>query len=121
VADTGVGIKVKDQANLFKLFGMANDNKNLNPNGCGIGLTVSQKYLEKLDGSIALTSKYGKGTQTTFVIPLIKDEEEKPVLAILTSSSLSQEDTVILDERTLKDSLKITKYDSIVPKKNKFL
>ena len=33
VIDTGVGIKEEDQAQLFKLFGMAKSDRGLNPNG----------------------------------------------------------------------------------------
>jgi two-component system sensor histidine kinase/response regulator len=62
VNDTGIGIKKEDQKKLFKLFGMVKNTNNLNPNGCGIGLTVSQKYLEKLGGAIYLESSYGRGT-----------------------------------------------------------
>ena len=42
VSDTGVGIKKEDQEKLFKLYGMIKENSNLNPNGTGIGLTVSK-------------------------------------------------------------------------------
>ena len=42
VSDTGIGIKPEDQTKLFKLYGMVRENKGLNPNGTGIGLTVSK-------------------------------------------------------------------------------
>ena len=44
VSDTGIGIKEKNQSKLFKLFGMVknNEQKDINPNGSGIGLTVSK-------------------------------------------------------------------------------
>ena len=45
---------------------------NLNPNGSGIGLTVSKKYLKYLGGDINLSSIYGKGTIVRFCIPLIQ-------------------------------------------------
>ncbi|CAI2385935.1 unnamed protein product [Moneuplotes crassus] len=73
VTDTGVGIKKSEQKKLFKLFGMADSDKNMNPNGCGIGLTISKKYIEKLGGSIKLSSVYKKGTTTKFTIPISSD------------------------------------------------
>lgn len=56
VKDTGIGIREKDQGKLFKLFGMLEDSQSMNPNGCGIGLTVSKKYVEKLGGQIRIKS-----------------------------------------------------------------
>ena len=81
VEDTGIGIKEEHQSKLFKLFGMIHDydqqdELNLNPNGSGIGLTVSKKYLEYLNGDINLKSELNKGTTVCFYIPLIKDEPD---------------------------------------------
>ena len=69
VKDSGIGIKDEDQDKLFKLFGMVSDNEEINPHGCGIGLTVCQKFVEKLQGTIKLKSKFGKGTKVSFRIP----------------------------------------------------
>ena len=52
IKDTGLGIKDEDKPKLFSLFGMVSEVKGLNPNGSGIGLTVCQKYLERLGGGI---------------------------------------------------------------------
>ena len=51
----------ENQNKLFELFGMIDETSNLNPNGCGIGLTVSKKFVEHLGGKIHLKSEYGKG------------------------------------------------------------
>lgn len=66
VEDTGIGIKDEDQGKLFQLFGMVRHEDGLNHNGCGIGLTISKKYVEKLGGEIKLESKYQVGTKITF-------------------------------------------------------
>jgi len=42
VKDTGIGISQKQQEKLFTLFGMVSETKSLNPNGTGIGLTISK-------------------------------------------------------------------------------
>ena len=47
---------------------MLDDTKHINPNGCGIGLTVSQKYVEKLGGTFTVESEFGKGTKISFTI-----------------------------------------------------
>lgn len=62
VEDTGIGIPLKDQDGLFKLFGKLSSNHNRNKTGCGLGLTICRKILQKLGGDIRLTSEEGKGT-----------------------------------------------------------
>ena len=69
VKDSGVGIKEEDFGKLFTLFGMLDWNREINPHGCGIGLTVSKKFIELLGGSIWIESKYGVGTSVHFRIP----------------------------------------------------
>ena len=80
IEDTGIGIKDEDQAKLFKLFGMASGNKGINPNGWGIGLTVCQKFVENLGGSISLESEFEKGTKISFKLPI-----ENPVKTMANS------------------------------------
>jgi signal transduction histidine kinase len=74
VEDTGVGMSQEDQGKLFKLFGMLDTTKSINPNGCGIGLTVSKKYIERLGGSIQVKSEIEIGTRLFFEIPY-EDEQ----------------------------------------------
>ena len=73
VTDTGIGISKHNQTKLFRLFGLISENEKINPNGCGIGLTVSKKFVEALDGEIHLRSVEGEGTKVTFRIPLIRN------------------------------------------------
>ncbi|CAI2365961.1 unnamed protein product [Moneuplotes crassus] len=75
VRDTGMGISEEQQEKLFKLFSMVSDTKGLNPNGTGIGLTVSKRYVEAIGGEIHLHSALRKGTDVIFTIP-IDDESE---------------------------------------------
>jgi signal transduction histidine kinase len=77
VKDTGIGISEEDQTKLFKLFGMLEDPNKINSNGCGIGLTVSKKYVEMLKGEFKVESKLGEGTEMTIVIPKLIAETEK--------------------------------------------
>ena len=42
VIDTGIGIPKENREKLFKLFGFVQDDKNLNVNGIGLGLVISQ-------------------------------------------------------------------------------
>ena len=54
-----------------------NQNGHLNPNGCGIGLTVSKRYIEHLNGFIDFESSFGIGTCIKFKIPLIRSDYQR--------------------------------------------
>ncbi|CAI2382460.1 unnamed protein product [Moneuplotes crassus] len=67
VSDTGIGIPKSDQSSLFKLFGKTSSNHNRNKTGCGLGLTICRKILQKLGGDITLESEEGRGTKVTSI------------------------------------------------------
>jgi len=97
VEDTGIGIKKDDQSKLFKLFGMiSHKKKSINPNGCGIGLTVSKKYVEKLGGEIDLKSEFGKGTSINFTIDLKRNSDSKEEIK---QDSRNSRDSLVLEKR----------------------
>jgi PAS domain S-box-containing protein len=67
VADSGIGISKADQEHLFERFFRAQNAANIQ--GTGLGLHIISKYLELLDGSIAIQSQLGKGSTFTITIP----------------------------------------------------
>ncbi|MBN1768308.1 MAG: response regulator, partial [Prolixibacteraceae bacterium] len=75
VKDTGIGISPEERKIIFKKFGKSG-NINTNKNrGSGLGLTLSKKLIELLNGQINLESEKGKGSTFTFRIPI--DNEQK--------------------------------------------
>ncbi len=68
VKDTGVGIPISDQANVFDRFTKF-DYHGLNNEGSGIGLSIVEKIIHLLQGSIWLESEEDKGTSFYFTIP----------------------------------------------------
>ena len=80
VTDSGIGIPKQKQCNLFKLFGKIEGNELLNPQGCGLGLSIANAIAMELGGdSIKLDSDEGKGATFSFFVYLTselrKDEE----------------------------------------------
>ncbi|CAI2386569.1 unnamed protein product [Moneuplotes crassus] len=75
VEDSGIGITEEQQQQLFKLFSMVSDPNSINPNGTGIGLTISKKYVEAIGGNIHLESEAKKGTLVVFTIPIEEEPE----------------------------------------------
>jgi signal transduction histidine kinase len=77
VEDTGIGISINDQANLFKVFGMVQKHRDsFNCRETGLGLTISQKLINLLGGEITLDSEEEKGTEASFTFKEIENIED---------------------------------------------
>ncbi|MEI6139385.1 MAG: response regulator [Mariniphaga sp.] len=69
VSDTGSGIPESQKEQIFKPFGQLEKGTNVN-SGNGLGLTIAQKYVELLNGSMLLESELEKGTTFNLRIPV---------------------------------------------------
>ena len=65
VSDTGIGIKNEDLGKLFGSFQRLEEDKNRNIEGTGLGLNITMRLVKMMDGSIGVSSEYGKGTTFT--------------------------------------------------------
>ncbi|WP_289053492.1 sensor histidine kinase [Carboxylicivirga marina] len=71
IKDTGLGICQTKHANLFKQFEQdRSNNDTLNLEGSGLGLTISYKLSQLLEGELNFESKKGLGS--TFYLKLLK-------------------------------------------------
>ena len=80
VADTGQGIRQEDIKNLFGAFRQVDTLKNKGKEGTGLGLTISQRFVEMMGGQIEVKSEYGRGSEFSFTIyqqPVSKEMAEK--------------------------------------------
>lgn len=68
IQDEGIGIPLKDQERLFKLFHRGENVGKVV--GAGLGLAVVKKCVELHGGNIQMTSQEGAGTTFTVTIPL---------------------------------------------------
>lgn len=71
VKDTGIGIKEEDIEHLFDGFKRLDLNKNRNIEGTGLGLNIVKQLVELMQGNIAVSSEYGKGSIFTVFIPQV--------------------------------------------------
>lgn len=63
--DNGIGIREKHQGKIFDMFYRATERSQ----GSGLGMYIVRQAIEKIDGTISLTSKYGAGTTIRISIP----------------------------------------------------
>jgi signal transduction histidine kinase len=68
VADTGVGIKLEEQAKLFQAFSQLDATSTRRFEGTGLGLYLSQKLAELIHGKLEMQSEFGKGSTFTLVL-----------------------------------------------------
>ena len=69
VFDTGVGISPEDQAKIFEAFRQVGTDDARKHEGTGLGLTLTQKFIELHGGRIWVESEVGKGSTFTFTLP----------------------------------------------------
>lgn len=75
VTDTGVGISKEQQGNLCSLFGRLKENESLNPQGCGLGLHISNLLAIQLGNTeLMVNSDIGLGTSFSFKFSLNEEE-----------------------------------------------
>jgi len=68
VEDSGQGMRSEDIKRLFSEYMRFNANANRTTEGTGLGLNITKKLVEMMDGSIAVESEYGKGSIFTVTI-----------------------------------------------------
>ena len=69
IADTGIGIEMKDIAKLFRIDSQFSNLGTSNEEGTGLGLILSKELVEKNKGQIWVKSTLKKGTTFFFTLP----------------------------------------------------
>jgi CheY-like chemotaxis protein len=71
VADTGIGIALEDQGEIFEEFAQAEHPIQRRTKGTGLGLPLAKRLAELLGGGVNLQSVPGRGSVFSAVIPLV--------------------------------------------------
>lgn len=69
VRDTGIGIRSDNIKSLFSNYQRLNNFQNRNIEGTGLGLVITKNLVEKMKGTIDVSSVYGSGSTFTVTIP----------------------------------------------------
>lgn len=69
VEDSGIGIKKESIDLLFTSFQRMDEKNNRSIEGTGLGLAITKNFVDMMDGTITVTSEYGKGSTFTVEIP----------------------------------------------------
>lgn len=80
IKDTGIGIPSEDVPHLFQKFYRVNNVETNQIGGTGLGLYLSKKLVELLEGRIWVESEYHKGSTFFIELPRITNEAAKSLM-----------------------------------------
>ena len=76
ISDTGIGMSEEFLKHIFEPFVQEHSDARTVYSGTGLGMSIVKKIIDRMDGTIVVTSKEGEGS--TFVITLPFEIAEKP-------------------------------------------
>ncbi|WP_306604227.1 CBS domain-containing protein [Azonexus sp.] len=110
VNDTGIGITPEVQKRLFTPFAQADSSTTRRHGGAGLGLAISRRLVELMEGRIEVSSTYGSGSQFCFTINLLAvdaavEEKRPPAPLIRPTDGASMPALSGIDEAAQIDAL----------------
>ena len=94
VKDTGPGISVDEQNNLFHKFYRVESNVG-KTTGTGLGLYISKLLVEKFGGKIGVNSEIGKGSTFWFELPIAQNDQIKTTASRVTPNIAPQQNQTL--------------------------
>ena len=79
VRDTGIGLTMEQQGNMFKEFSQADSSTTRKYGGTGLGLAISKKLAEIMGGTTWVVSEHGVGSEFCFNAILEVQEKKKRI------------------------------------------
>lgn len=104
VTDSGPGIPIEHQANIFQAYSRYNSGSK---KGAGLGLNISAQLAEKLQGKLELKSQLGKGSVFTLMLKAKVGSSDSIIKDIDISKNQAKKVLVVEDDEDLVEILKI--------------
>lgn len=79
VKDSGIGIPVEKQADIFDRFTQVDGTTDRTAGGTGLGLAITRQLVELQGGSISVESTPGEGACFSFTLPLAAEEAQSSI------------------------------------------
>jgi PAS domain S-box-containing protein len=72
VQDTGIGIPAEQQELIFEPFRQQEGQNTRKYGGTGLGLTISRRLVQMMDGTLTVCSQQGNGSSFTLLLPTVR-------------------------------------------------
>lgn len=106
VTDTGIGMSPDQLNRIFEAFTQADVSTTRRYGGTGLGLYLTQKFINLLDGKIDVESRLNKGTTFTISLPSLEaSEQETTISPNTTVQSLLPTILIIDDDKNFHKAL----------------
>ncbi len=86
VQDTGIGLTLEQQTQLFKAYTQADASTARRFGGTGLGLMICRQLVELMGGTIAVSSEFGHGSMFTYTTNLLPAIPRDPAASSLGSA-----------------------------------
>ena len=106
VRDTGIGVSQEQMPRLFESFSQADTSTTRRFGGTGLGLTISKKLVELMNGAIGVESVPGKGAEFHFTAHFGRLPSPSPRLALTASEIAGQRFLLVDDNASAREILK---------------
>ena len=107
--DTGIGMSKEFQERIFEPFAQEHMGSRSKYVGTGLGMPIAKSLVEKMGGTIELTSQEGVGSQFVIRIPFKIDEEHKTeAVKEATSASIEGLSVLLVEDNEL--NMEIAKF-----------
>jgi PAS domain S-box-containing protein len=98
VKDTGVGLSAETKNFLFQPFMQADGSSTRKHGGAGLGLSISKRLVELMDGKLGVESEFGHGANFSLTVTLQAKQHSKTFLDTLARSEFAETNVLLIDE-----------------------
>ena len=74
IEDTGIGIGEDFKEHIFEPFAQEHQGARTNYNGVGLGMSIVKKLVDRMQGTVTVNSRLGKGSVVQITLPIRADE-----------------------------------------------
>ncbi|PKM60416.1 MAG: hypothetical protein CVU99_08290 [Firmicutes bacterium HGW-Firmicutes-4] len=109
IADTGIGIDVKNHSMLFKSFTQIDGSYTREYGGTGLGLVITKQLLEMMGGGVTFSSQLGVGSTFSVFLPMTITKKPGETATETISEASFRESQILLVEDDRVNQIVISK------------